>query len=278
MAFEDAPAIISQLLDNLYVFDVVFYVFSVLFFGSIAVRGFRGVLGWLPHLGLRIVMGVVSILGGLAMSGFFPSLGQGVYLLFNADILVGSLITSVLLAIGLYLFSHHLINVKALEDRIAKLEKRKNQAKHLPPEKLTMRDPVKIAGLAVIVVVVAFSLIGFSGFPSISGRLFTSFGISQEELSDLSSTLETFTGADLPAGCASAITVLQPVNFDLNALPTSTNPTARATLEAGSGTAIPLMKQTTYQGAEYFLATTADGRLCHALTNQFCGCIPLTGP
>ena len=85
------PIIVSQLPEIFLLADVLFYVFTTLFFGSIAVRGYRGMMHFLPHFGLRVLTGVIAIVGGVAIRGFFPDLGTGFFQLFRADVIVGGL-------------------------------------------------------------------------------------------------------------------------------------------------------------------------------------------
>ncbi len=267
-------SLMEQLPEMLFLSDLAFYVFGVLFFGSIAMKGFRGYMHFLPHFGARILMGLLSMLGGIALRGFLPSLSQGFYQLFRTDIIAGSLISSLVLLAGMYLVSFRMINVPALNNRIKDIRRRIEKSEGVPKRLLGWRDPLKIAGSVVLVGFAAFSLMGFSGFPLISESFLAFIGLSASDLESISEQVGRLQEIEeeVPEGCESVITLLAAAG-DLDDLPISTDTGAMGRIEEGSGSGVVVMWFMTYGGMGYYVAQTESSEICSASSENFCGCI-----
>jgi len=274
-ALQNMPMILKQLPEFFFLSDVLFYVFGALFFGSIAMRGFRGHMHFAPHFAMRVVMGIASIVGGVALQGFFPSLNQGIYQLFRVDLLAGALVSSIIFAVGLYLISFRMINVNSLKKLIRKLQERIEKSKKIPSKRLGWKDPLKIAGVLVVAGFLVFSLINFSGFPRISDSFLSFVGLSQEDLTELSKQLEGFGGleGEVPEGCESIVSILTAAGPDITKLPVSTDETIKSIIEKGSGSEALVVWVAEIGGKDYFIAQTGDSKICSATKTKFCSCL-----
>jgi len=232
-------------------------------------------MGIVQQWSLRIVMGLLARVGGISMKAYFPQLSQGLYSLLNADLLVGAFVSSIVLAVGLFLISYRLINVEALKGKIARMQKLIEKARHTPPEKLGIKDPVKIIGIIIIVGFLVFSLIGFQGFPRTSDRILSSMGLSLDDLDRMQQQLNSIEGLNepLPESCDNIIAILQVAGPDINTLPNSSDKAALSLLETGSGKTILVVKEAVYKEKDYFIGVTDDAAICHANRDTFCGCL-----
>lgn len=275
---QNLPVILKQLPELLFLTDIIFYVFGVLFFGSLAMKGFRGSLHFASHFGLRVVMGIISMMGGLALRGLFPFLNEGIYQLFQADLLAGTLVTSIILGVGLYLVSFRLINVTALQKRIEKIQARIQKGKSIPPEQRGWRDPVKLVGIVIIVAILGISLITFRGFPLASQNFLSFLGLTEEDLQNLSKQFEELEKleGELPPGCESILTILQTTGPDITKLPVSTDSSVKTLLEQEAGSDVLDMRIAVVGGEEYVLAVTKDSQICSATREQFCSCLSVS--
>lgn len=266
---EQLPLLLKELPTLLLLSDVVFYVFGILFFGSIAVRGFRGYLHPAAHFGLRILLGMVSVVGGMAMTSLFSFLSSGAYGLLNLDTLAGSLLSSLILAGGLYLVSFRLIDVPSLKKRIRRMEERIKRGQAVAAEKRGWKDPVKVIGILIIAGLVGFSLLQFKGFPRPSEELLSSIGISPGDLEGL----KALGGGT--QGCAAALTLLQSLgNFDN--LPPVTDTGQKSIFEREAHSRVTDMRKAFVEGEDYTVALTEGQQICYSKQSQFCDCVDVS--
>ena len=270
---QNAPAFLQHLPTLLFLSDVMFYVFGTLFFGSIAVKGFRGYLHPLAHFGLRVLMGIAGMIGGLAFQGWLPFLNTGIYQLFRLDILAGALISSAVFGVGLYLISFRLINIKALKMRIEKMEGRIKKAKSIPEGKRGWKDPLKAVGIVIIIVLAGLSLLSFRGFPRLSENLLSSLGVTEQDVQAISG----IQGGQVPEGCVPPLTLLQTAGLQSNTLPVARDPAVQNAIEQHGGSKVVEMRKTAIEGTDYFIAFTENQHLCYSTKTQFCSCIDVSG-
>jgi len=272
------PMIFEQLQVIILLSDIMFYVVGILFFGSIARKGFRGYLNFTFSFGLRVVTGLISMVGGIALRVYFPQLSAGIFQIFNADILAGALVSSIILLIGLYLISFRLFNLNALEKLKDKIEERIKKAKKMKKIKRGPKDPVKIIGIAIIIGLVAFSLINLKELPLASDGFLSFIGMSREEFTGLSEQFENLKDMEgpLPEGCDSMLLILQSIGSDLTALPESSDTSVISLLESGSESSIVDVRETEFSGTTYYIGTTRNNNICHATQELFCGCLDVS--
>jgi len=266
--FENAPLLFEQLPQILLLADIAFYGFGALFFGSLAMKGFRGDAPFLVHFSIRVSLGLLSMMGGIALRGFFVFARQGIFPLFTIDIVLGSLASAMLLGIGLFLLSFRLVNVSLLKKQIAHIEKRIHDAKKVPKEKRGMRDPLKIAGVAVIGAVMIFSIATFGGFIRPSDEFYSFVGLEPEDFSAISEQLKNINAEE--QGCRNVITIVQEVGSSYDTLPVSHERTIQGLIEQNAGSFVSDMRITP---AGDILAVTQDAQFCTATPTAFCGCI-----
>lgn len=272
---ESASIILNQLPELLFISDIAFYFFGSLFFGSIAIKGFRGYLHPLPHFGLRALLGFLCLLGGLGLRGFFAFLNSGIYQLFSIDILAGSIVLSGLLCVSLYLVSFRLLNIQALTKRASDIQERIKKAKKIPHNKLGWKDPLKIAGIALIIAITAFSLLSFRGFPRTSENFLNFMGLSPADLEELTKQAENIQQMEknLPEGCVSPFSIMQTKGFDFSKLPSYDNPSLKTLIQKQASSPVLDMRKTSFEGNTFIIALTENSQACSATETQVCSCI-----
>jgi len=155
--------------------QIIVYIFLVLFFGSIAIIGYRGYLGFLFKLLLRLGAGFLSLLGGLAIGSSIPFLNGSIFKLFQLDMIVGGILSSAVFAVSFYLLSFWMKagnieqQIKRLENKLGRMKKRAERPKML-----------MIIGAVVFVAFLVYIMLNFRGFPNLQEDIFSSLGISDD--------------------------------------------------------------------------------------------------
>jgi len=141
------------------------------------------------------------------------------------------------------------------------------------------RDPLMIAGLAVIVAVIIGSAVFFEGFPDPVQDFTSVLGISMEELANLSAKVEGSAGIidNTEPGCVKLESVmiayqseLQDINFLRSHIYTD-DATSRL-VESSSNDVVMGMFMVAHEGHEVVLAFTQSQRVCYLTDGKFCGC------
>lgn len=140
------------------------------------------------------------------------------------------------------------------------------------------RDAHKIAGLAVIVIVLAASALFFEGFPDPSRQMASIFGVSMDDITNLSQSLKNmpgpFTGGE---GCVGQLALaryssqMQDQDF-LQEHTYEDEQTARV-FEQNAGERVVLMLSLDYDGKEVIVGLMESPRICTLTGGNFCGCI-----
>lgn len=100
------PDLMAMLPAMLYVMQLTFYLFFIWFSGSIAMRGYRKVQSMAIGTGIRLLSGVICLVGGMSLAGFVPYLSKGVLNTLQLDMLVAGLILSAILALAFRMITH----------------------------------------------------------------------------------------------------------------------------------------------------------------------------
>lgn len=130
-------------------------------------------------------------------------------------------------------------------------------------------DPFRIVGIGVIIFILAFSLISFKGFPSMTESLPSLFGMSSDELTGILGGGEE----NLPEGCVSAGKLALKYSPQL---PLMEDESVEMIIEGGAGIDIQWMYRVDYEGTDYILAIDANfENICSATYEKFCQCIKI---
>ena len=175
------PGIISTVMDPVALFwsQVSVYVIAILFFGHIAALGYRGYLNRLAVLGLRLLLGALALVGGIALAPLLPM--PGMFRAFFLDLgLAGTAYAALLLA-AVWLLSHNVFNVRGIQKEQARLQHLLERAAAVAQQGRAerMRDPVLIAGIVALAVLVTVALVSFRGFPNLLNLALSAAGLSQ---------------------------------------------------------------------------------------------------
>jgi hypothetical protein len=179
----DAAALglmLSNLPGFLGIIQTVVYIGFVLFFGSVAVVGFRAYIHWTLKLLLRVVTGIVALICGIALSPLLPGVSGGLFSLFQLDIIIGGVVAAAVIAAGLYLITFGMVNAERIENAIASLNRKLEEAR--TKEKTQKSEMIKIGGVVILAILLIISLFNFHGFPNIMDQIAPLLGTTPEEL------------------------------------------------------------------------------------------------
>jgi hypothetical protein len=255
---------------------MVFYVVFLLFFGSIAVKGYRAYVSPWIKLGIRIAFGFLSLIGGLALADFFPYLKGGIYELMQADVIVMGVIISALFGVSLYLVSCRIPKAIILKQKLMKLEEELKKVKDEPSPVPKRFDSFKIAGIALIVIIIIVSFVNFRGFPDPGEGLYSFLGITEEEFNDILNRIQDIQeGVKTPEGCENNLNLLTEFGTQIASLEPYTDDDMKTFIEGQSSKTIVLMYNVSYNQKEIIMAFSDDNFFCSVTEGRFCECVDL---
>ncbi len=175
------PGIISTVTDPTALFwsQVSVYVVAILFFGHIAAYGYRGYLNRFAQLGLRLLLGALALVGGLALGPAIPM--PGMFRAFFLDLGIAGTAYAALLLVAVWLLSHSVFNVPGIQKEQARLQRLLERAAAVAQQdrRQRMRDPVLIAGIIALAALVTVALVSFRGFPDLLDLALSAAGLTQ---------------------------------------------------------------------------------------------------
>ncbi len=119
-------------------------------------------------------------------------------------------------------------------------------------------EPVRLAGIIIIIAFVVFSVANFRGFPSMSegfGEMISSAtGLPEDQIDMLMGGGSS--GGDVPEGCVSASAMFTRYGMNIANLPAYSNEQVRSMLEEETGQDVLMMYRADYEGSEYILGVT----------------------
>lgn len=150
-----------------------------------------------------------------------------------------------------------------------------------------LSDPVRIIGIAIVIALVAFSLLNFRGLPSMTEGIASLLGMSPDDFNLLIGGSE-----NLPPGCVSAIKILMSQGISVFGGESSyVNEAVREMIESRTGRQVALMYKVDFEGNEYVLSITLPGEMdfedlsneeiikhaeiCSSTEDTFCECIKI---
>jgi len=288
-----APELLKSMPMIFLTIQVVAYVFFIMFFGSIIIRGFRGYLPWYMKLLARFGFGFIALICAVALSPLVPAGGTGVFRLIftivQLNLWIAGIISSVILAVSLFLISSKMYNTRGMEKAMDKLKLKMEKAKSVEREMAgkspvqRILEPLTLAGIIIFAALVLISLVSFRGFPNPTENTLSAIGLNQSDLDQLSGLIESVSpGEDqMPPGCASPISLIQSLNATsvdeltvvMSQLPAYTDPGMKSLIESNSGETVFQIYRIVYDQRLYALALTTQQSVCSATGDQFCACI-----
>ena len=145
------------------------------------------------------------------------------------------------------------------------------------------RDPHVIAGLLIIIAILAATAVFFEGFPDPTEAFTSMFGITMEDVANMSENLRDnpFTSGELPPGCVSPFifntykSQLTDRQFLLDHAYHDNS--TRNVFEDKSLDTVSLMLRIDHEGRDVIMAFTESGKECYLTDGTFCGCINRQG-
>lgn len=257
----------------------VTYILLVLFFGSIAIIGFRIYAPFWKKLVLRMAFGFLSLFTGAAIAGFMPLPDNIIIKLAQIDLLAGGILSSIIFAVCLYILSKALSSEDTIKKAIERLQAMLKKEQARPKPKNTWSSPFFLAGVVIVALFLIFSAANFRGFPSFQESLMEAFGLTQDDFESLSNVLDKVKDMDLPEGiaempneCYDLLSAMDQNPESVARLVDYSNPTLKSAIESSTGQPVLDMKQAYVQGSIVIVAITADGMTCIASETELCIC------
>jgi len=246
--------------------QIIGYIVLLLFFGSIAMKGWRGFLRFYIRWPARIGIGFLCLIAGMGLSPYIPVLSTGIFKVFQSDVIAGGIITAIIISIGLYLISFRSPRVvEGMRREIQRLHDKINSMRGKKPSKT-----FTIAGVIIIVAVLGFGLINFRGFPS---------NIAEEFISSIVPEMGLPGGITMGPGmsklspdCMTALYALSQNPQLISGAQPYENSAVREMVEQQAGSSVLEMYSLEYQGKTIIFASMSDNRQCLATESELCAC------
>jgi hypothetical protein len=257
--------------------QIAVHISLAMFFGWIIMMGWRTYSRGAVKFFLRLGFGFVALICGVGLSGFISSsLLSGplaeILSLVQLDVMVGGLVSAFILMVSIYLISTNLYNVGGLKKEIERLQGRLRIAEGLMKKtgrSVNSKAPTMIIGVAILIVLVVFSLMNFQGYPSIADDIGGFLGFSPSDVGGTSGTAE---------GCISPISLFMANMEKIQSgdLDPYADATLESEIESQSGHPIEAMLLIDHEGRDYVIAMSSDQYICVATTTDFCSCMDIS--
>ncbi len=157
----------------------------------------------------------------------------------------------------------------------------KSKIQHESKFVLFFRDPHKVIGLVIIMVLTASSIMFFEGFRDPAEDMASMFGMSADDMGDLVSSLKDspLMSQDVPEGCVSPLifstysSQMQDSDFLLDHV--YEDDATERVVEENSGDDVRMMLMIDHDGKDVIMAFTAENMFCYLTDGQFCMCMNL---
>lgn len=259
--FQMLPLIFSTM-------QILVYVVAILFFGSIAVKGYKGFLAWHKKLLLRIVLGAICVVSGISITPLLR-IDNTLFKLAQLDMFAGMLISSIILLISMRLITLNIPFSLVLKEKIRrlqeKLEKRKDKDAKIPENRI--KHPATIIGLIIFIGFIAFSLFNFHGFPDMQHSIFSALGISESDMNKISQAMSQY----------ACVSVVQEIGKNESLMANYnqyiyTNPNTKSMIEHGSNDTVSEMYRLESNGKVLIISALSSGRKCYSTETEICTC------
>jgi hypothetical protein len=271
-----AAAIFQMLPTLLAVTNIIVYIVAILFFGSIAAKGWRGYMAWPKKLGLRVLLGAVCVITGVAITPLLR-LDNPMIKLLQLDMIAGMLIATIVLFAALKLMTLNVPYSMVLKERIAhlqsRLEKRKDKEAEMPKNRL--KSPTTIAGIVVFIAFIVFAMMNFHGLPDTKTNLLQSMGLSEADFAKITDAMNAFQNSPLgnmSAGCLASLQEMQGKPSLYENPPAYANDVLKAEIASKAGQNVAGLYKIDSNGRSLVIALLENGKQCYATTTEFCMC------
>jgi hypothetical protein len=256
--------------------NIIVYVVAVLFFGSIAAKGWRGYLSWPKKLALRLALGFVCVVTGVSVAPFLRLDGP-FFKVMGIDLIAGMIVSTVVIYAAMKLMMLSVPYSLVLKEKIRVLQERLDRRKDRDAEapKSKIRHPATVAGIVILVVFIAFALLNFRGVPDIRQSMLSGLGLSEEDFSRITEAMNQYASsplANMSASCLVTVQEMQGKEGLWNNPPQYTNAALEAEIESKSGDSVAGMFKLESGGKTLIVAMLNNTKQCYATTTEFCTC------
>lgn len=253
MAISEAMYLLPQVFQYI---QVIGYIVMAMFFGSIAMRGWKGYLPWYMNLAARFGVGFICLFVGISIGPLITALRTGMLSIFQLDLITVGVISSIMISVALYLISSKSrAAVVSLRKHLEKTQEKITKLGH-PPKGMTTE---KWIGVAIIIALVAIAAISFKGFPeNPTAEIFRSMGLPEDV-------------ATMSPDCLGAIMAMSSMG-DIRDPPLYEDESIKSIVEEKSGKTVFEMYRLDSNGQTIIAVKTADDKTCFATETEFCMC------
>jgi hypothetical protein len=258
------------------VMQLVVYAVAVLFFGSIAIRGWRGYLSRPKRLLMRLALGLICVVTGTGIAPLL-AIDNVIFKMLQFETLLGMVVASIVMLVSLRLMTlnvpYSLVLKRKIKSLMEKLEKREDKNAEMPKDML--RSPATIAGIVIFAAFIVLSLLSFRGFPDMQHSIYSAMGLSDADIAMINDAVQQYQNSPfskLSASCQSAIMEMQGKDELSRNPPLYENDALKAKIESGSGQAVSEMHRLDSNGLTLIKSVGAEGKQCFATTTDFCIC------
>ena len=266
MAIDIAELITSLplILQGIQIFS---YIVLTLFFGSIAVKGWRGAPSMLVSILLRLGAGFVCLIAGITFGPWVPWLATDIMRLFQLDMIIMGFVFSIIMAVAIALVSNNLPGSAERMQRI--IEKLQKRIKKMQQGEVSGVNSQRIAGAVIVIVVVALSALYFPGFPNMAEDLLSSLApMGGEGLSQITQMSAECTGI------MASLLNIQQTSPELLMMPeVYRNPSLESRVESERADSVLEMYKVEYEGAVIVQILMESGDVCTATETELCLCV-----
>lgn len=248
---------------------ILTYVILLLFFGYISLIGYRGYLKRWQRLVLTISSGAVCLFGAIWLSPLIPFLDNLFMQVALMDVVIGGLISSVIMLAIFYIISFRFSRIRVIKKKVEKLQAELDSTRDRVPSSMAV-DPLIIVGIIIAAVFIGFSIANFTGFPTLTERLFAQTNLTFEgrPITDQSQNC-----IEAMASLVSIQGQIQDPQFLMDHL--YENEDVKSVIEGESGKTVTQMLRITEGGREVIIALTDDEYSCLATPDELCTCVSL---
>lgn len=289
---QSAPQLFRDLPFLMNLAQTIFYAGLVLTFGGFVMKGYGGAISAKGRVLGKVVFGILALVTGLGISWVIPVFSDvPMYAILQTafiNVVLGGLMATAVLYLSITLISYHVYNIDRMKHNIKRIRERLKKARKVESDEKKhgrrgLKNPVRIAGLAIFIGFLLFGLSGFTGFPNPMDSL----GFDEQDLDRMAGQIEDLNeqyGDVLPElmsdpgameECMGAVGVMED-QAAIQSATTYTDPGTEAMIEAFANEEVVSMLGIDSDSGFYVFAMTRT-KACIATLSTVCACQALGG-
>jgi len=239
--------------------EIFMFIGVSMFFGSIALNGYRGYLGGWVKWPAKLGIGALGLVAGIGVGAFVPVAFPFASFV---QMFIGGIIAGITLAVAIYILSYRMPGlIESHQGRIRHYQERLRALESGGPLKAI--TPLRITGMAVLIALVVFGLLNFGGFVTLENEASALIG----DMIGIDIDME-----DISADCQAMMNTLYAnINALSSAMPSPYNdPALQTAMEQGCGESITGLFIYNLETPVVVGTTSNSNIMCLATQTDFC--------